>query len=319
MSPEVVQGVNRLISARAPDLQQLSIAWFGGEPLLARQVIREVMEQVCHLRERHPSLHVSSNMTTNAWYLDQAVLAELVGLGVNLFQVTLDGPRQWHDRRRLLAGGGGTFDRIWANLRSLRETEEEFTVEIRLHVDRENAGDIPQFLSQCADSFADDRRFKIFLYPLGRFGGARDSELRTLSCEQGQPLFQELQDLAHALGFESSSPYEKPDACHTARAGAWLIRADGRVGKCPVGLEDPANQLGRINPDGTMNIDNDRFLPWMRGVISGDGQELACPLKGIPGPPADEAEARRRAAAFVEALGRRLRDLEKSIDTSPGV
>ena len=60
------------------------------------------MEQVCHLRERHPSLHVSSNMTTNAWYLDQAVLTELVGLSVNLFQITLDGPRHQlgHRRRR---------------------------------------------------------------------------------------------------------------------------------------------------------------------------------------------------------------------------
>jgi len=318
MPPEVVEGINQLLARRSPDLRELTISWFGGEPLLARKVVRKVMGRVGQLHRQNPSMQISSNMTTNAWHLDSAVLKELVELGIDRYQVTIDGPKQWHDRRRLLASGSGTYDRIWANLRSLRDTGLEFTLDLRIHVDRENAPDIPRFFDQCANEFGGDPRFKIFLYPLSRLGSARDSELQTLSCEQDRSLFLELQELASSLGFEATTPLDSPTVCHTAQTGSWIIRADGRMGKCPVGLDHPANRLGKINPDGSLDIDNNLFLPWMRGVASGDEEELACPLKGIPGPPADEEEARQRSEEFLRNLERRLSILSEEADISSG-
>ena len=35
MREDVVRGLERLLEARAPSLEHLSISWFGGEPLLA--------------------------------------------------------------------------------------------------------------------------------------------------------------------------------------------------------------------------------------------------------------------------------------------
>jgi len=312
MPPEVVAGIERLIESRAPGLRLLNISWFGGEPMLARNVVRRVMRHVRGLEQDHPSMVVSANMTTNAWFLDREALRELVALGVPQFQVTIDGPPRWHDRRRLLAGGGGTFHRIWGNLCSLGSVPEDFRVEIRLHVDRENMDDLPGFLERCKEDLGGDDRFLIFLYPLSRLGGGRDNELRTLSCEQDRPVFDGLKQIARSHGFEASSATDNTSICHTANAGSWLIRADGRVGKCPVGLDHPANQLGRIHPDGTMTIDNDLFLPWIRGVASGDTDELGCPLRGIPGPPAEREEAVRRSADFLERLELRLKTLTEN-------
>ena len=59
------------------------------------------------------------------------------------------------------------------------------------------------------------------------------------------------------------------------------MRADGRLNKCTVALDHPANQVGRILEDGTLELDRDRTLAWSRGLDTGDAEELACPLQGI--------------------------------------
>ena len=39
MPDAVVSGIKKLLVARAPDLDDLSIGWFGGEPLLAKTLV----------------------------------------------------------------------------------------------------------------------------------------------------------------------------------------------------------------------------------------------------------------------------------------
>lgn len=306
MKHPVVQGVKRLLSFRSSELEHLSIAWFGGEPLLARNVIQNVMGYVRTLQSRHQQLQCSSNITTNGWLLSRPVLEQLVESGVTSFQVTFDGPRQWHDRRRLRAGGQGTFDRIWSNLLALRKSRSDFTVHIRVHVDAENQVDIPEFIDQCRAGFTGDHRYRLFIRPLSRLGGAGDSELKTLNCEENEEVFDRLRCLTEAGGLEQLKPEDTPGVCYASRTNAFVVRADGRVGKCSVALEHPSNQVGRINPDGTLTLDDGLLLPWVRGVASGKEMELRCPLKEIPGPPADKAEAQLRWADFDRALGHRL-------------
>ena len=42
MSPVVVTALERFLDLRAPGLDRLSIAWFGGEPLLAADVVERI-------------------------------------------------------------------------------------------------------------------------------------------------------------------------------------------------------------------------------------------------------------------------------------
>src|SRR5262245_45235604 len=138
MEPWVVEAVRRWIASRAPGLQSLHLSWFGGEPLLARGLIRVMMEDARALAVANSHLQVTSNATTNGYLLTPAVLAELVDLGVTGYQISFDGPREYHDRKRVLAGGGGSFDRIWGNLLAAREVDKAFSITIRVHLDQEN-------------------------------------------------------------------------------------------------------------------------------------------------------------------------------------
>src|SRR6266850_5496840 len=101
MGPETIQGVKRLIDRRLDSLRSLSVAWFGGEPLLARGVIEEISEHIVHALGERPDLHYYADMTTNGYLLDTPAVERLAELGISSYQISLDGPEDLHDQTRV--------------------------------------------------------------------------------------------------------------------------------------------------------------------------------------------------------------------------
>ena len=100
--------------------------WQGGEPtLLGLDFFREVVR---HQRERgRPGQTIGNALQTNGLILDRAwaaFFAEhrfLVGL-------SLDGPREAHNRYRTSFAGGGSFDRVMEAARLLQGEGAEFNI-----------------------------------------------------------------------------------------------------------------------------------------------------------------------------------------------
>lgn len=288
MSPSVVLGLKRLISARAPGLDELHLAWFGGEPLLALDVIRDVHAHAAALQREHPDLLVTANMTTNAWRLTPPVFAELVGLGVSQYQISFDGPPEQHDAKRRRLDGKPTFQRIWANVAAMRTTDLDFRVLLRLHVDRENVDTMHVLVDRLRAEFGSDPRFEIFLKPLARYGGSNDARLPVLESEDDARRYARLEQ--HVRAGASADPAHAaakpapPKVCYASKGNSYVVRADGRLCKCTVVLDHPENEVGRLHEDGTVAIDPDRVRPWMRGLWSGNATELFCPMLGFASP-----------------------------------
>lgn len=91
-------------------LYPTGVAFFGGEPLLRKDLIREVCGFCRELSEQDGRDFILS-MTTNALLLDEEFLkfADSVGL---LVTMSHDGIRAAHDRHRVYAAGGGTWETI---------------------------------------------------------------------------------------------------------------------------------------------------------------------------------------------------------------
>lgn len=284
MEPQVITGVKNLIAARAPDLRSLVLSWFGGEPLLARDIIEEILSHARSLVAQHPAVRLSSDITTNAWLLTPAVFTRLLALGVLRYQISFDGPKEWHDRKRVLAGGGGTYDRIWGNLLAMRDAPGDFEITVRVHVDRENQEAIPRFIDEYEKCFGQDARFKLFMRPLSRLGGPNDRRLPILGQDEGVRVIDQLTRCADEKRLERSSAEKHASICYASQANSFLIRADGRINKCTVALNHPANQVGRILEDGRLEISSDRMVDWMRGLKSREPMELECPMIGLADP-----------------------------------
>jgi uncharacterized protein len=282
MQAPVVQGVKNLLDSRATDLDFLTLSWFGGEPLLALDVIKDIHVHLHALILDHPKIRFGSIMNTNAYLLSREVFEELYALGITGYQVAFDGPRDWHDRKRVLPDGRGTFDRVWENVSALREFPGLFSVIIRVHVDQDNMDALPTFINQCSDAFKGDDRFKIFIRPLSRLGGREDEKLRVLEGGMNHEKIDELRGMAACQGLAKYGEKAGSAVCYASTANCFLVRADGRINKCTVALNHPGNQVGRLNEDGTLELDKHLMLKWMRGLRSEDERELHCPLIDFP-------------------------------------
>lgn len=286
MSADTVVAVKRLIDRRIDGLSRLGLTWFGGEPMLARDIIDEISAHVQDRATQLPGLRYAGDMTTNGYFLDAAAVDHLVKLGVTHFQVSLDGPPEWHDTTRLRGDGRGTFARIWDNLISIRATAAPVEIMLRIHLTAANVVSMPAFLARVRDAFLDDPRFKVFLKPVEHLGGPNDADVSILSPEERGAVVADLNRVLTESESESDSTDTRlakpPSICYASRPNSLVIRANGLIGKCTVALSDPANVIGHLRNDGTIDVDNRRLRPWLRGWQSGDEAVLGCPANGIP-------------------------------------
>lgn len=284
MHPRVVQGVQRFLSRRAPALASLEISWFGGEPLLAADIVEAVSRHALELVAAHPRLRYRAGISTNGWLLTPQRFRRLLALGIDHYQISFDGPREWHDRKRVRAGGRGTFDRLWTHALAMRAEPRPFQATVRLHVDPENHAALPDFIRQYADAFGGDQRFRLFIRRVACLGRPYDATRPVFDAASGDAVSRALARHAAALGVASVTIDQHPPVCYAARGNSYVVRADGRLNKCTVALEHPCNQVGRMTADGLLEIDNAKMNQWMRGLWSGDARACACPMHGDADP-----------------------------------
>jgi uncharacterized protein len=114
---------------------QVRLCWFGGEPTLCLPTIERLQNAFQQLAAKHQIDFVPASIITNGYLLDGAMAHRLAGMGIQLAQVTLDGPEEIHDQRRKLHSGKGTFRRIVDNL---AQAADILTIGVRINVDRDN-------------------------------------------------------------------------------------------------------------------------------------------------------------------------------------
>ncbi len=106
--------------------EQNTFCWQGGEPtLMGVDFFREVIE----LQKRYGSSGqvVGNSLQTNGILIDDE-WAEFLAESSFLVGLSLDGPRELHDRYRKLASGEGSFDKVMNAVGLLRKHGVEFNI-----------------------------------------------------------------------------------------------------------------------------------------------------------------------------------------------
>jgi len=135
------------------DARRLSLAWYGGEPTLAWDRIRDLTERFLGLG----LVFEPAGLVTNGYLLDERRIGQLADLRIETIQVTLDGPPETHDARRVLPGGGPTYARILDNLDVLMASAWGGRLSVRVNVDRTNAECFTEFREELLQRFSTPR------------------------------------------------------------------------------------------------------------------------------------------------------------------
>lgn len=283
MSATTVSAIKQLIARRIPNVSAFSISWFGGEPLLAQEIVKDIGGFSHEMCAQH-SVQFDAGFTTNGYLLTPELFTYLLGISHRSFQITLDGDEEWHDRTRIQPNRAATFSRIWSNLLSYKEVKEHFNITLRLHVHAENIESQKRLFHRLQSELLDDSRFSIYFHKISNLSQdriigekilGRDEYLRAIDHIRGSSPPKD-----EAISEEHLSGY----ICYAAKPNSLLIRANGDIGKCTVALYDDRNKVGRINNDGTLDLSNNKLQRWFEGFSDLSEQKLGCPLSVMSHP-----------------------------------
>lgn len=225
------------------------IFWYGGEPLLALDVVEKLCNRSRELCEKLKIPRNPDVMITNGYLLDEETAARLKGMGVGSVQISLDGDREEHNKRRVLPDGSGTFDR-------LREAIDiacrHFTrVAVRINTNKDNLPGIRRMLEQDPVFRADN--VDVNIGPLKTYLGGSISRDRDIACFNGPELQKVQSEVDRMLGKQSrkaeeQGPYNfviKGNNCGADQLKNFVIGPGALVYKCYERV-DPGEDVGSI-------------------------------------------------------------------------
>ncbi|WP_027183711.1 Cys-rich peptide radical SAM maturase CcpM [Desulfovibrio inopinatus] len=118
MSLETALAGVDFLHAHSTGMNMVGIGFYGGEPLLEFSLIKSVVN---YAKKKNEGKNVHFHMTTNATLFNDEIFDFLQENEFTLL-VSLDGPKEIHDKNRIFAAtGGGTFDTIMANIAYMKE------------------------------------------------------------------------------------------------------------------------------------------------------------------------------------------------------
>ncbi len=132
MTPETIAAVVKFVEDRAPHLRLFSTTWYGGEPLLALNIIEELSKSFMDIAKEN-KIGYSSAIISNGYLLTPETVDRLVQWQVASVQVTIDGPARFHNVKRPLKNGRPSFDTIVQNV---AYAVKKMRVNIRVNLDK---------------------------------------------------------------------------------------------------------------------------------------------------------------------------------------
>ncbi|MDY6877277.1 MAG: radical SAM protein [Chloroflexota bacterium] len=231
MGPETQLALLRFAEENLREAESLSISWFGGEPTLCIDIIEALSAKFAALCEIYDVPMNPGSIVTNGYLLTERVAKRLKNAGISRAQITLDGDRDTHDRRRPLRSGRGTFDRIVDNV---ARTCEILETQIRINVDRSNAHTATGAL-EALESRGLQGKVGIYFGHVKPFTEAcADIAAACLSGKEFSELDLALTKEALSRGF-TSFPYPRlqlDGVCGADKRLIYVVSPDGLLFKC---------------------------------------------------------------------------------------
>jgi len=130
------------------NIDEISLTFYGGEPLLSYKLIIYISKQLKQLAEEN-GITYSFSLITNGTLLTESVVRQMKPLGLISAKITLDGPKAVHDLSRPFVSGLGSFDVIARNLKAATNMME---IQIGGNYTTDNYADFPLLLDVMIES-----------------------------------------------------------------------------------------------------------------------------------------------------------------------
>ncbi len=258
-----------------------SILFFGGEPLLAANLptIQNIVDKALELGPA--TFSAVSNATEIEAYGDLISPQRIANI-----QVTLDGPPEEHDRRRIYADGSGSWEKIRRNV--TWALEKGVGISVRLNVDRNNIDQMPAVAEAIyAEGWPEMPTFSAYTAPIqpGNDNVSKQTTMNSYELDQALAAMRDehpsikvlgrpddsTRNQAHRLFLESGNGSGMPpvrESFCSAHVGMYIFDAFGDIYACWERTGNPNIRLGYISEEGELHIRGDNEKLWRSRTVA---------------------------------------------------
>jgi uncharacterized protein len=221
-------------AARSGSYDSVKVRWFGGEPLMGFAVLRALSLRFTAAADAH-GVRYSSLIVTNGALLDGRKLIALHrDCRVQQIEITIDGPQAVHETSRPLKSGQGSFERIIAALRTVRDDPAlaGLAVTVRTNVGAHNAGLANEFAVVMRDAGLAHPRITFYPAPVHAWGNdVTDYQLGLRQAAAAElAWYSAYVDAGLTCALLPSAP--RRIVCSATARNSVVVAADGRVYSC---------------------------------------------------------------------------------------
>lgn len=258
MTSEVMDSIIKYITS-FPDLKDIKITWFGGEPLMAVPQIEAFYDKFSSVWKNS----ITSSIITTGYHINEESIRVLKKVGITQAQITLDGMKETHNKVKHLPSGEDVFNKVISNIELLNDLAPEINIVIRVNLTRENANEYIQLCNMYFERFKDRKNIAISpAFVLDR--GASNCD----TCKMENTLFDRkslsefVLDLA-AHGYDSAFvhyPQRFFYECAIRNDMAISFDPEGYAYKCWEVIGNKEYAIGRLNDSGVLTEINELVL-----------------------------------------------------------
>ena len=122
MSEETAKKAIDYFIARSSEKSRLAFGFYGGEPFLNFDLIKKLAK---YIKQKARGKEYGFYITTNGTIMNGEIIRFLVDNDVNLY-ISLDGPKEIHDRNRCFGSGRGSYDVVMKNIEMIQTIAPEY-------------------------------------------------------------------------------------------------------------------------------------------------------------------------------------------------
>lgn len=247
----------------------VNLSWFGGEPLIGKQRI----DQICDDLEKR-MITFSSTMTSNGFLFDvELVKHAKKAWNLKSVQITMDGTEEIYNRTKAyVTTDVNPYQKVLRNINFLLEAGIQ--VNIRLNLDSHNVKDVAELIDYLSERFQSNNFF-MYVSRLNEEVGFAPIHRNTEDKEQLYKALKQIRSLLEKKGWPQfradKLPYMQTFYCIAEDPCSVLCTPDGVLGKCLDHIyEDTVGSL-------TEGVSDKEKINWWRQRAIRHGCDI-CPL-----------------------------------------
>lgn len=249
----------------------IRITIMGGEPLLRcnLKTIEYIFKQT---KERNYTIDIVSNGVDLNHYID--LFNEYKDI-LDHIQITVDGIKEIHDKRRIFHDGRGSFDLIMKNIKLA--IENDILIVLRVNVDETNINELPYLADTLVNEFNNTEKLKPYLYLLQDGGCSGEQNIvnekigieKIFELEEKSPNMSIFRKKFHPENFIESifndEPYQ-PVLRHCGAAkNQFILDCKSNVYKCWHGIGNNDYRVGTFYP--TYELNEEKINDWFNRSV----------------------------------------------------